>query len=387
VTRARVGLNVHVHPTSFEFSTRVLKVTKALSEGGVVDRTIVIATQKPGLPERETFAPSREVWRIGPPFRGGGSRAKALWFLTWSAQVFRQLRRESIGMVNCHTLSALPICVALAAWHRAILVYEPHELETETITSRGVRRRLSKVLEGVLVRRAARVIVVSDSIARAYEHDYGLRDVTAILNAPELDTPAHDGPNPVFRDEFGIPSDHLIFMYQGDLSAERGIPLLLEAFANVPESRHLLLMGFGPLADDVKAAAAARANIHFRPAVHPSEVLQFTRGADVGFALLTDDCINHRFALPNKFFHYLHAGIPVVASDLPEMRAIVERYACGWNLPGTAAAVAELVARIDRGAIEARRPGVLRARAELNWGRESARLLAVYDSLLAPAGG
>lgn len=49
----------------------------------------------------------------------------------------------------------------------------------------------------------------------------------------------------------------------------------------------------------------------------------------MGVSLVQDTCLNHRFALPNKLFDYLAAGVPVLASDLPEIRSIVEGYNVG----------------------------------------------------------
>ena len=377
----RLGLNVHVNPTPLDYATRILKVTQALTEGKIVSRIIVIGTQKSGLPERERIDASREVIRIGPAFHGSGRRSKALWFLEWSWRVFARLRGERIAMVNCHTLSTLPISVALKWWHRAILVYEPHELETETVTSRGVRRLFAKLLERALVGQAAGVITVSESIARAYERDYKLRNVPFVVNAPVL-ARTLDVPNPVFREIFGIPAEHAIFIYQGDLSEPRGIPLLLDAFLSVPADRHLVLMGVGPLEERVRQVAKAVSNIHYHPAVPPARVLEFTRGADVGFALLTDDCLNHRYALPNKLFQYLHAGLPVVASELPEMASVVDLFGCGWKVNYDVDSIASVVASIDHVAIASRREGVTRARGEMNWDREAAKLVDFYNRLL-----
>lgn len=380
--KALVGLNVHVNPTPFEYATRILKVTQALTDGGIVNRTVVVGRQKAGLPARERLDDHREVLRVGPPFGGGSAMAKALWFLRWSWKVFRAFDNERIAMVNCHTLSTLPVSVLLKLRHRAILVYEPHELETETITTTGLRRRLSRLLERALIGQAARVIVVSESIARAYEREYGLAGVPVIMNAPPLQQNGTSASG-VFREKFGIPPGETIFMYQGDLSAPRGVPQLLEAFAKIPADRHLVLMGFGPLEDTVKKAAADNRNIHFHPAVPPSQVLTFTRGADVGFALLTDDCLNHRYALPNKFFHYLHAGLPVIVSDLPELGGAADRYGCGWRVGESAADIAGVVAAIDPAAIEAKRAGARRARDEMNWDREAVKLVGIYRDLLA----
>ncbi len=60
------------------------------------------------------------------------------------------------------------------------------------------------------------------------------------------------------------------------------------------------------------------------------QLLAHTAEADVGVTLLQDTCENHRLALPNKLFEYIAAGVPVVASALPEIERLVDRYGIGW---------------------------------------------------------
>ena len=69
------------------------------------------------------------------------------------------------------------------------------------------------------------------------------------------------------------------------------------------------------------------------PAVPPDEVLDYTASADVGVTLVEDACLSYRYCLPNKLFEYVMARIPVVVSDLPEMKKLVNEYKIGavWD--------------------------------------------------------
>ena len=114
-----------------------------------------------------------------------------------------------------------------------------------------------------------------------------------------------------------------------------------------------------------------------------SELLDNTAEADVGVTLLQDTCENHRLALPNKLFEYIAAGVPVIASALPEVERLVKAYGIGWCVrPDDAGAVADAI----REAIARRSDPELRSRlqkaaAELRWSVEQRRLLELYDNL------
>ena len=62
--------NVHVYPSTFEFETRILKITKTLVERTMIDHIIVVALAGPGLPERAPIDSAREVWRVGAKLKG-----------------------------------------------------------------------------------------------------------------------------------------------------------------------------------------------------------------------------------------------------------------------------------------------------------------------------
>jgi len=100
-------------------------------------------------------------------------------------------------------------------------------------------------------------------------------------------------------------------------------------------------------------------------------------------SLLEDTCENHRLALPNKLFEYLAADLPVVVSDLPEMRRLVTERGVGWVTdPGDPADIA----RVLDEALGSRKDKALHRRvrdaaAELNWPHERNRLTELYAKL------
>ena len=124
--------------------------------------------------------------------------------------------------------------------------------------------------------------------------------------------------------------------------------------------------------------------VRFLPPVAPHEIHRHAVGADVGLATIQATYLSYRYALPNKLFDYLHAGLPIVASDFPDMRALIERYDVGATCdPASPRSVAEA---IDRVTGDPRlRANALAAAQHYTWDQERAKLLALVRRLVGTA--
>ncbi len=374
----------HIYPTTIEYESRIRHMTGALAKRADVGRIVVYGFPAEGLAARESMNEKTEVHRVGKVAKGGGLIGKLISFLGWYLAVVLAALRFKPNVVNCHSLSVLPVSWLLAKLNRACLIYEPHELETETLTMGGRRKAVAKRLEGRLIGAADLVIAVSESIAQRYRQDYGPREVEVIRNSPPLSEHSMIENSDVvsYRQLFGIPEDDIVFLYQGALEEGRGVRIILDAFALGVEGRHVVFMGFGSLEDEIRERAEALANVHFHLPVPTVEVLQYTLGADVGIAFLDRSCLNHEYALPNKFFQYLHAGKPVMCTNLIEMGEIVKRYQVGWLVEPDADSIRDTVNRIERDQWVRFRSNVSEAVKVLNWQNEERNLNRIYDAFL-----
>lgn len=106
--------------------------------------------------------------------------------------------------------------------------------------------------------------------------------------------------------------------------------------------------------------------------------MHYTVDADVGLCLTENSCLSHYLSLPNKFFEYLAAGVPVISSDFPEMASLVARHGCGWVTEPTAGALAAVIAAIDAADVRRKAEGARQASPMLTWDREQANLLDMY---------
>jgi len=357
------------------------RICAAVVDLGVFDVVEQVGVPVAGRPEVERAAGGFVRRRI----RGGqqGARgliAKAWTAMTWSARVVLSMRGRPVACVNAHSLAVLPLAVLLKRLHGAKLIYDTHELETETVAARGLRRPLMRILERMLIGQSDAVSVVSPSISSWYAARYGIPMPIVVRNVPIAPSAPPASSSRALRDRFAIGDAELVFLYQGLLGRGRLVDEFLVAFAGLT-GRHLVVMGFGPLEQEVREAAEANPNIHFLPAVPPDEVLAVTAGADVGLCGVADVCLSYHLSLPNKIFEYFAAGVPTLAPGLPDIATLVRETGAGWVLGAGVSWRARIESittdEIGRARIAARRAGAVHV-----WANEVVKVRSVYGSAL-----
>ncbi len=375
-------MNIHIYPSTFANESRILKIVRSLRGHAVFARVMVLALWKDGFPRHEVLDDGIEVLRVAPLFGGAlqSGAGRLLKAVGWYLGVLWALRGMKVICFNCHSLPVLPLSVIVKLWKRCVLIYDPHELETETAGLRGGRQWLARRLERTLIGFADAVCVVNHSIADWYAARYRLKHVWVVRNVPyrSESEPVRTG---LLRRAVGLAADVQLFLYQGLLAPGRGVGLLIDAFATLPPNRHLVFMGYGELESQIREAAAENANIHFMTAVSPEQIKDYTADADVGISLIENVCRSYYLCLPNKLFEYAASGVPAVVSDFPEMGHFVDEYDCGWKIAPDAQALRTLVESLTTAELAAKRVNTKGSGWLYCWQEEEKFLLAMYQVL------
>jgi glycosyltransferase involved in cell wall biosynthesis len=376
------GLNVHMYPSPFTHETRILRVTQTLTAERIFDAVLVVAAlRKAGTTEHETIDAQRQVWRIPVGIERRGLISKVFNSLQWNWRAFRRLRNEPILCLNAHALSVLPLGVLLRWLKGCKLVYDAHEIETETTETQGIRQRVSKFIERRMVRSADVLAFTSHGHADWYRKEYGLTNLWVIRNHPyRRTTPFPE--RSIFREKFAVPEGHTLFLYQGAIARPRGTSLLMDVFTRLPAHLHIVFMGFGDDLARLRELEKTHPNIHYHPAVAPGEVANYTSGADVGIHMMDDSCVNHLHALPNKPLEYMNAGIPAIVSDLPEMGRLVRDSGGGWVVKvNDGAALENLILSLTPAQIAEKAARAREWAATNTWENEESVLRDMYRTL------
>ncbi|MBT4864790.1 MAG: glycosyltransferase [Planctomycetaceae bacterium] len=373
--------NLHIYPSTFTNETRILKETSAIARGELFDDIEIIAIGGENLPTREQLDERRWVWRV-PVIASRLGRnlvAKVIRHAEWMLRILLGLLGRSVECVNCHSLSVLPLAVVIKLFWRTRLIYDTHELETESASVSGIRKRVAKVVERCLIRFCDNVIVVGDSIAEWYRDAYGLSNVSVVRNKPILTTTHQPDERNLLKEALNLePSDRL-FLYQGILERGRGLEILLDAFEHHGSQNHFVAMGYGSWEPLIRERAERCSNIHFHPAVSPQELGKYTVCADVGLCLIEDCCLSYRYCLPNKLFEYLAAGLPTLISNLPDMVRVIEGSGCGWIVEPNSGSVSAVVNGITPEVLAEKAQAARNHRQEFTWEEEERTLIAVYS--------
>jgi len=306
--------------------SRVLKTSKTLLNSG--HDVCVVALHDTALKEHETIS-GVSVQRIKLVSRVW-SKHRLIQVLKLFEFIGRFVfRYRKLDVLHCNDLLGLFVgfCCKLTR-PKIIIVYDSHEFAINDVPNQSARSiKLKKICEGFLIKFSRFVINVSDSIANEYSRLYDIPKPRIVLNCPAY----YEQPKcNLFRESLGIRSDQIIFLYQGRLNKGRGIELLLDAFSDLNSDRNVLVcMGYGQLEGLIREKAQQKNTIFFHPAVIPDVLLNYTSSADYGVSFIEDSCLSDRYCLPNKIFEYLMAGLPLLTSNLFEMKRLVEMEAVG----------------------------------------------------------
>ncbi|NVK26116.1 MAG: glycosyltransferase family 4 protein [Gammaproteobacteria bacterium] len=365
---------------NFKNDSRVLKENRTLM--GLGHNVEVVAMHEVDLPTEEVID-GGVVHRIPLVTRRWG-KWKPIQLIKYIEFICKAIRlTKGADVCHCHDLNALPIGV-LTKWlnkKNVKIVYDAHEHETEKNGLTGWMKKAAYLLESKLIKHADKVITVSDSIAKDYVSLYNIETPEVILNCPVIQSIEKQD---LFRSKFPIRNDQTIFLYQGAMASGRGLEELVEVFkARDHDNAVIVFMGYGPLVDWVQEHAEKESNIFYLPAVPPETVLNYTASADIGISFIQDICLSYRYCLPNKLFEYMMASLPVLVSDLPEMKKVVEGYQVGIVVEGNKMRdVEQAIERIMSLDIEQMKRNLPKVIKKYNWQVQEQKLINIYRALL-----
>lgn len=299
-------------------------------------------------------------------------------------RVYRAARQQDADVYHFHDPELL-LAGVLLKLHGKKVIYDVHEAFAEKLRSKPWIPRLLRPLaawtfaffEGMAARCFDHVIAADSVSARPFP----AANVSVVANYPVL-TAMQRQPLPP-----AVPHDRHILFYAGDMNKDRGLIVMIQ-LAELLRGHGVELELMGRISEPkLLQLAESAANVRFL-GYHPLDVVyRHMMNADLGLVLLQPvSAYMYAGENTNKIFEYMSCGLPVVASDFPNLRRIVNDEECGVCVePGDARKIANVVLDLLRQPDMRRRMGENGRRAVLagyNWDAELANLLSAYDRVL-----
>lgn len=249
-----------------------------------------------------------------------------LFYACYNLRLFFFLLFSKVDIILSNDTDTLTACYLASKIRNKKLVFDAHELfpEMAELHNRPFVKNFWTRTEDLIFPNLKHCYTVSASIADYYRKKYGIQ-MQIVRNIPPMQKNNNTTKKLL---NFG---DKKIILYQGALNTGRGIEWILKAMPLV-KNAVFVLIGDGDIkaeliriAEELKIADSVK----FLGKIPAGELQEYTNSADLGVCLLENKGLSYYYSLPNRIFSFLHAGVPVLATDFPEIRNIVEKHNTG----------------------------------------------------------
>lgn len=297
-----------------------------------------------------------------------------LFYAEYNVRLFFYLLFQKTDLVCAIDLDTILACLFISKLKRTERVYDAHEYFTELkeVRTRPRVKKIWTLIERFALPRFRQGYTVSDGLAAEFKRNYGV-DYSVIRNLPVL----KDLPE-------GTPHEPFL-LYQGVVNEGRGFEYLIPAMKQV--ACRLVICGNGNFMPQLKALIAehkVQDKIELKGMLPPEELLPIAARATLGLALAEKEGINQYLALPNKFFDYVHAGLPQLTMNYPEYARINSEHKVAIlidKLSTDHIAIAITNALNNPPLLSELRSNCLAARTVFNWQNEEKKLIEFYGEV------
>ena len=298
-----------------------------------------------------------------------------LFYAEYNLRLFFYLVFKKFDLVCAIDLDTIVPCLWVSVIRSKKRVYDAHELfcEMKEIVQRPAIHRIWKNIEKKTVPAFDLGYTVSEPIAGEFRKMYN-RDYGVIMSAPVLKPLTI----PEKKDKY--------ILYQGAVNEGRSFETLIPAMKEV--NARLIIAGDGNLMNQTRQLVkecGLENKITFLGKVEPAALLQYTLGAYLGLTLFENKGLSNYFSLANRFFDYLHSGVPQLCVDYPVYRELNKSRPVAV-LTGDLSSkniAHQLNLLLENDVLyKELQQNCLYQREVLNWQNEEKKLLAFYKSCL-----
>jgi glycosyltransferase involved in cell wall biosynthesis len=296
-------------------------------------------------------------------------------YAEFNIRLFFFLLFKRADMICAIDLDTIIPCYFVSRLKSVPRVYDAHELfcEMKEVVTRPKIYRVWKRIERWFVPRFANGYTVNRMIADEFNRMYGV-EYEVIKNMPLLK-------------ELSVPvKTERYILYQGAVNEGRSFETLIPAMKSV--NAKLLVCGDGNFMEEARDLVKEQGledKVIFKGKLLPADLREYTRQAWAGVTLFDDRGLSNYYSLANRFFDYMHAGIPQVCVNYPVYNGIIGSHPFALLIDDISAENISIhLTRLleDEALYSHLQQNALQARSVLNWQAEEKKLIAFYKKIV-----
>lgn len=351
--------------TDLTYDQRMIRICTSLANAGY-NVTLVGRKMKASLP---LAAQPFQQKRLLCFFEKG-----KFFYAEYNLRLFFYLLFKKMDVIGAIDLDTILPCYFVSKIKKVKKVYDAHELfcEMKEIVTRPAIYKMWKKIERYTVPKFIHGYTVNQPIADEFKKMYSV-NYEVIRNIALLG-------------EVGtIEKKEKFILYQGAVNEGRSFETLIPAMKDV--NCPLVICGDGNFMQ--QAQQLVRENqldnkVIFKGKVKPDELRTITQQAYIGVTLFDATGLNNYFSLANRFFDYLHAGIPQLCVNYPVYKEINDKYGIAVLTEDISTKkIAALLNNLLVNEVEYKimQQNCMQARQELNWQEEEKKLIQFYKEM------
>lgn len=297
-----------------------------------------------------------------------------LFYLEYNLRLFLYLMHQKTDIICAIDLDTLLPCFMVSKMRSKEIVFDAHEHFTEVIevVNRPVTKWIWLKLEKTILPKLTYAYTVSENLREIFTKKYGV-PFQLIRNLSELE----EFPEEVKKEKY--------FIYAGAVNEGRGLRECITAMQFIPAKFYIC--GKGDLFEELVLLAKElklEEKVIFLGYVTPDLLKQYIRKSFVGCLLLENKGLSYYYSLANKFFDYMHAGIPQITINFPEYVFLNEKLHIAELIPLEVKAFVDAATKLieDETHYQQLANNAKSARLEYNWQKESEKLIQFYKEIL-----
>lgn len=379
----RVFKHYHIYPSYNPLNeSRVVKMIEAQSELKFIKKIYFISKSKDqsSIKNYKRYT----LIKLNSYLNNKNIISKIFGTLIWYLKIIIFFLKEEKNQISIsfHSFSVLPLTIFFKIFTSAKLIYEPHEYESGMDDKVNILNYIVILTERFFFKYINLFIAPTYSIERIYKKNFDIKcKTTSILNVSRIKQVSilkKKNLKKKVKKTFKNSKKRLNFVYVGLFEKSRKMELLLSVFQEI--NHNIIFFGYGTYENKIKNLSKIHSNIKFGGKLKEKDVVDKLSSFDLGFVLL-DNCINYKYALPNKFFQYINGRLPIITNNNKDMKIIINKFNCGWIFKKDTD-LKKLIDKLNHQELKIKLKNLDKVYNEFSWMKEKKKIKNIYIDYL-----